>query len=82
MFVRNSTAIYLECDFSKGHVLPCLRNGLIPSRCDFTAHGSCNTAFLVERKHGSAGDYSIAGLEDLLSVQRKTIPDLVGCCGA
>lgn len=26
------------------------------------------------------GDYSIAGLEHLFAVERKTIPDLVGCC--
>jgi DNA excision repair protein ERCC-4 len=26
------------------------------------------------------GDYSVAGLEDLFSVERKTVPDLVGCC--
>jgi DNA excision repair protein ERCC-4 len=26
------------------------------------------------------GDYSIAGLEHLFSVERKTISDLVGCC--
>jgi ERCC4-type nuclease len=26
------------------------------------------------------GDYSIAGLESLFAVERKSIPDLVGCC--
>jgi DNA excision repair protein ERCC-4 len=26
------------------------------------------------------GDYSIGGLEDLFSVERKTVADLVGCC--
>lgn len=26
------------------------------------------------------GDYSIAGLEELFAVERKSIPDLVGCC--
>ena len=26
------------------------------------------------------GDYSIAGLEHLFAVERKTIADLVGCC--
>ena len=26
------------------------------------------------------GDYSVAGLEDLFSIERKTISDLVGCC--
>jgi hypothetical protein len=26
------------------------------------------------------GDYSIAGLEDLFAVERKTVADLVGCC--
>jgi len=27
-----------------------------------------------------SGDYSIAGMESLFSVERKTIPDLIGCC--
>jgi DNA excision repair protein ERCC-4 len=27
-----------------------------------------------------SGDYSIAGLEDLFSVERKTVADLVACC--
>jgi ERCC4-type nuclease len=26
------------------------------------------------------GDYSVAGLEELLSIERKTVADLVGCC--
>jgi DNA excision repair protein ERCC-4 len=26
------------------------------------------------------GDYSVSGLEDLFSIERKTISDLVGCC--
>jgi DNA excision repair protein ERCC-4 len=26
------------------------------------------------------GDYSVAGLEDLFSIERKTVSDLVGCC--
>lgn len=25
------------------------------------------------------GDYSISGLEDLIAVERKTLPDLIGC---
>jgi DNA excision repair protein ERCC-4 len=28
----------------------------------------------------STGDYSVAGLENLFSVERKTVLDLVGCC--
>src|SRR6478752_8650758 len=28
------------------------------------------------------GDYSVKGLEDLFSVERKTVADLVGCCMA
>lgn len=28
----------------------------------------------------TSGDYSAAGLEDLFAVERKSIPDLVGCC--
>ena len=28
------------------------------------------------------GDYSVAGLECHFAVERKTIPDLVGCCAA
>jgi DNA excision repair protein ERCC-4 len=27
-----------------------------------------------------SGDYSVAGLEDLFSIERKTVSDLVGCC--
>ena len=27
----------------------------------------------------SIGDYSISGLEDLVSIERKTLPDLIGC---
>lgn len=27
-----------------------------------------------------SGDYSVAGLEDLFAVERKSIPDLVSCC--
>jgi DNA excision repair protein ERCC-4 len=27
-----------------------------------------------------SGDYSVLGLEDLFSVERKSIDDLVGCC--
>jgi DNA excision repair protein ERCC-4 len=26
------------------------------------------------------GDYSVAGLQDLISIERKTVTDLVGCC--
>jgi DNA excision repair protein ERCC-4 len=26
------------------------------------------------------GDYSVAGLEDIVSIERKSIPDLVSCC--
>jgi ERCC4-type nuclease len=26
------------------------------------------------------GDYSVAGLQDLFSIERKTVRDLVGCC--
>ena len=26
------------------------------------------------------GDYSVAGLQDLFSIERKTVADLVGCC--
>lgn len=28
----------------------------------------------------TTGDYSVAGLEDLFSIERKTVGDLVGCC--
>ncbi len=28
----------------------------------------------------TTGDYSIAGLEDLFSIEPKTVADLVGCC--
>lgn len=28
----------------------------------------------------TSGDYSVAGLEDLFAVERKSIPDLVSCC--
>jgi DNA excision repair protein ERCC-4 len=29
-----------------------------------------------------SGDYSVAGLEELFAVERKSIPDLVACCAA
>ena len=29
----------------------------------------------------STGDYSVRGLERLLSVERKSLPDLLACCG-
>ena len=29
----------------------------------------------------SAGDYSLAGLQDKVAVERKSLPDLVGCLG-
>lgn len=30
----------------------------------------------------ATGDYSIAGLEDLIAIERKTLPDLISClCG-
>ncbi len=29
----------------------------------------------------SSGDYSIKGLEHLISVERKSLPDLLACCG-
>ncbi len=28
----------------------------------------------------TSGDYSVLGLEDLFAVERKSIPDLIGCC--
>ena len=28
----------------------------------------------------TTGDYSVAGLQDLFSIERKTVADLVGCC--
>jgi DNA excision repair protein ERCC-4 len=28
----------------------------------------------------TTGDYSVAGLQDLFSIERKTVSDLVGCC--
>ena len=33
--------------------------------------------------HGTldTGDYSIAGLEHLIAVERKSLPDLLACCG-
>ncbi|MEX0938535.1 MAG: ERCC4 domain-containing protein [Pirellulales bacterium] len=29
----------------------------------------------------TAGDYSILGLEHLVAIERKSLPDLIGCCG-
>lgn len=29
----------------------------------------------------ATGDYSIAGLEEVIRVERKSLPDLVACCG-
>ena len=34
----------------------------------------------IERRKLAAGDYSIAGLEDRVAVERKSLPDLFGCC--
>jgi ERCC4-type nuclease len=28
------------------------------------------------------GDYSVAGLEELISIERKSVPDLAACCMA
>lgn len=37
----------------------------------------------VETEPGTlqTGDYSLSGLESLVSVERKSLPDLVACCG-
>ena len=29
----------------------------------------------------NVGDYSIAGLESVVAIERKSLPDLVACCG-
>jgi len=34
----------------------------------------------IERRKLTAGDYSITGLEDRVAVERKSLPDLFGCC--
>jgi ERCC4-type nuclease len=34
----------------------------------------------IERKKLAAGDYSIAGLEDRVAVERKSLQDLFNCC--
>ena len=34
---------------------------------------------MVERGSLATGDYSLAGLEDLVAVERKSLPDLVSC---
>lgn len=34
----------------------------------------------IERRTLSVGDYSIAGLEDRLAVERKSVQDLFNCC--
>jgi DNA excision repair protein ERCC-4 len=34
----------------------------------------------MERKKLAAGDYSIAGLEDRVAVERKSLQDLLNCC--
>ena len=34
----------------------------------------------AERRKLTAGDYSVAGLEDRVAVERKSLPDLFGCC--
>ncbi len=34
----------------------------------------------IERKKLSSGDYSIAGLEDRVAVERKSLQDLYNCC--
>ena len=37
----------------------------------------------IETEAGTltTGDYSLAGLENLVAVERKSLPDLVACCG-
>ena len=35
----------------------------------------------VAIKSLDTGDYSIAGLEELVAIERKSLPDIVGCCG-
>jgi DNA excision repair protein ERCC-4 len=34
----------------------------------------------IERRKLPTGDYSIDGLEDRVAVERKSLPDLFGCC--
>ncbi len=29
----------------------------------------------------TTGDYSLVGLEHLIAIERKSLPDLIGCCG-
>ncbi len=35
----------------------------------------------VERAGLTTGDYSLRGLEDVIAIERKSLPDLVGCVG-
>jgi len=49
------------------------------------AHGSWEDHFTVPtvRKCLDTGDYSVLGCEELISVERKTVDDLIGCfCGS
>jgi hypothetical protein len=34
----------------------------------------------VERGTLATGDYSLAGLTDIVAVERKSLPDFIGCC--
>ncbi len=36
---------------------------------------------LTTRAALETGDYSVAGLEHLIAVERKSLPDLLACCG-
>lgn len=35
----------------------------------------------TERATLSVGDYSVAGASELVAIERKSLPDLVACCG-
>lgn len=46
----------------------------------FAGH-ACYEGTTVEAGTLATGDYSIKGLESLVAVERKSLPDLVGCLG-
>jgi len=48
-----------------------------PLRFDREAHGVLSAVATIR-----TGDYSVAGCEDLIRIERKSLPDLAACCCA
>lgn len=52
-------------------------------RCVIDSREQTPLALLLPWERGTlkAGDYSVRGLENAVTVERKSLPDLVACCG-